>query len=64
MKNLTLGHLKNSDPSIENCFKQKNLLKGRWKRETMGVRKEANVRQWSRTVAIEVYLQFEHAAFE
>jgi hypothetical protein len=39
-------------------------LKGRWKRETMGVRKEQNVRQWSWTVAIKVYLQFEHAAFE
>ncbi len=39
-------------------------FKGRWKRETMGVRKEPNVRQWSQTVAIEVYLQFEHAAFE
>ncbi len=39
-------------------------LKGRLKRETMGVRKEANVRQWSRNVAIEIYLQFEHAAFE
>jgi hypothetical protein len=39
-------------------------FKGRWKRETMGVRKEPNVRLWSRAVAIEVYLQFEHAAFQ
>jgi hypothetical protein len=30
----------------------------------MRVRKEPNVRLWSWTVAIEVYLQFEHAAFE
>ncbi len=41
-----------------------NKLKGRWKREIMGVRKEPNVREWSRTVAIEVYLQSEPAAFE
>ncbi len=38
-------------------------LKGRWKRETMGAGKEANDRKWSRTVAIEVYFQFEHAVF-
>jgi hypothetical protein len=28
-----------------------------------GVGKEANVRLWSRTVAIGVYLHFEHAVF-
>ncbi len=39
-------------------------FKGRRKRETMGAGKEANVRYWSRTVAIEVYFQFEHAVFE
>jgi hypothetical protein len=38
-------------------------LKGRWKREKWGVGKKSNVREWSRTVAIEVYFQFEHAVF-
>jgi hypothetical protein len=41
-----------------------NPFKGSWKRETMGVGMEPNVRLWSGTVAIEVYLQFEHAVFE
>ncbi len=40
------------------------VFKGRWKRETMRVGKESNVRYWSRTVAIEVYFQLEHAVFE
>ncbi len=40
------------------------FLKGRLKRETMQDGKEANVRYWSGTVAIEVYFQFEHAVFE
>jgi hypothetical protein len=39
-------------------------FKGRWKRETMDVRKKPNVRKGSWTVAIEVYILFEHAAFE
>ena len=30
----------------------------------MQVGKESNVRKWSRTVAIEVYFQFEHGVFE
>jgi hypothetical protein len=35
-----------------------------WKREKVGVGKESNVRIWYRTVAIEVYLKFEHAILE
>ena len=45
-------------------FSLPSTVKGRWKRETMRIWKESNVRQWSRTVAIEVYFQFEHAVFE
>jgi hypothetical protein len=37
---------------------------GSWKREKWGVEKEANVRLWFRTVAIEVGLQFENGVFE
>ncbi len=37
-------------------------FKCRRKCETRGVRKEANVRYWSKTVAIEACLPFEHAA--
>ena len=48
----------------ENFSPIKISLKGSWKREKWGVGKESNVRIWCRTVAIDVYLQFEHAVFE
>jgi hypothetical protein len=44
-------------------FKDFGEVKGRWKREKWGVGKTSNAREWSRTVAIEVYFQFEHAVF-
>ncbi len=40
------------------------LFKGSWKREKWRVGKESNVTIWCRTVAIDVYLQFEHAVLE
>jgi hypothetical protein len=40
------------------------FLKGSWKREKWGVGKESNVTIWCRTMAIDVYLQFEHAVLE
>jgi hypothetical protein len=40
------------------------VFKGSWKREKWGVGKESNVTIWCRTVAIDVYLQFEHAVLE
>jgi hypothetical protein len=44
---------------ITNC-----VFKGSWKREKWGVGKESNVTIWCRTVAMDVYLQFEHAVLE
>ncbi len=40
------------------------IFKGSWKREKWRVGKESNVTIWCRTVAIDVYLQFEHAVLE
>ncbi len=40
------------------------FLKGSWKREKWEVGKESNVKISCRTVAIEVYVQFEHAVFQ
>jgi hypothetical protein len=42
----------------------KYSFKGSGKREKWGAGKESNVTIWCRTVAIDVYLQFEHAVLE
>jgi hypothetical protein len=57
--------------AIQNFFnlssiyrKQNQPFKGSWKREKWGVGKESNVTIWCQTVAIAVYLQFEHAVLD
>ncbi len=53
-----------SNLQMPNSHEEKTAFKGSRKWETRGVRKEANVRLWSQTVAIEGFLPFEHAALD